>query len=176
MAKKNQTGNAAAQVAAAPAAPSTETVNTATVATIVKAKKMPPKKRVAAAEKAPKESKRLTGVMVNIATVSYNHWREFVNAILNGEDKDAKKVARFVKDESALNTKWGGFIATSPENVDAVVAKMNAWNAENAARPEAEQFIDLWQTLEHFQTVEPKPRVRKAKAETTEAASTEATA
>jgi len=169
------TGTAAAQEAAAPTAQtvatattSTETGDTATVATPLfrATKKQPPRKRVPAAEKAPKEAKRVTGVLVHIALVSYNHWRLFVNEIINGEDKDAAKLARFVKDETALpNTKWGGFIGVSPEHKDEVLAILNTWTAENNAKPVAEQAIDLWSVMEHFQTVEPKPRVRKTKAE-----------
>jgi hypothetical protein len=169
------TGTAAAQEAAAPTAQtvasattSTETGNTATAATPIfrATKKQPPRKRLPAAEKAPKEPKRVTGVLVHIALVSYNHWRLFVNEIINGEDKDAAKLARFVKDESALpNTKWGGFIGVSPEHKDEVLAILNAWTAENNAKPANEQAIDLWSIMEHFQTVEPKPRVRKTKAE-----------
>jgi len=196
MAKTTTKGTAAAQEAAAPTAQtvgrmaspttSTETGNTATVATPIfrTTKKQPPRKRLPAAEKAPKEPKRVTGVLVHIASVSYNHWRLFVNEIINGEDKDAKKLARFVKDESALDTKWGGFIGVSPEHKDEVLAILNAWTAENNAKPVNEQAIDLWAVLEHFQTVEPKPRVRKTKAEkeaekaaaaSTEAPATEAT-
>jgi hypothetical protein len=189
------TGTAAAQEAAAPTAQtvatattSTETGDTATVATPLfrATKKQPPRKRLPAAEKAPKEAKRITGVLVHIALVSYNHWRLFVNEIINGEDKDAAKLARFVKDETALpNTKWGGFIGVSPEHKDKVLAILNAWTAENNAKPVAEQAIDLWSVMEHFQTVEPKPRVRKTKAEkeaekaaasATEGTTTEATA
>ena len=174
---KNKTGNAAAGAAAptaqtvATATTSTETVNTATVATTLR-KKMPPKKRVPAAEKAAKEAKRVTGVLVHIALVSYNHWRSFVNEIINGDDKESKKLARFVKDATALNTKWGGYIGVAPENVDAVVAILADYTAANNAKPAAEQVIDMWSILEHFQTVEPKPRVRKAKASTEVAAET----
>ena len=193
MAKTTTKGTAAAQEAAAPTAQtvapattSTETGNTATVATPIfrTTKKQPPRKRLPAAEKAPKEPKRVTGVLVHVASVSYNHWRLFVNEIINGEDKDAKKLARFVKDESALDTKWGGFIGVSPEHKDEVLAILNAWTAENNAKPVNEQAIDIWAVLEHFQTVEPKPRVRKTKAEkeaekdaaaSTEAPATEAT-
>ena len=182
MAKNKNKGNAAAQVAAAPAetqtvataTTSTETANAATVATTLR-KKMPPKRRVPAAEKAPKEAKRVTGVLVHIALVSYNHWRSFVNEIINGEDKNSKKLARFVKDASALNTKWGGYIGVATENVDAVVEILSAYTAANNAKPVAEQVIDMWQILEHFQTVEPKPRARKAKA-TPEANTSEAPA
>ena len=169
------TGTAAAQEAAAPTAQtvasattSTQTGETATVATPLfrVTKKQPPRKRLPAAEKAPKEVKRVTGVLVHIALVSYNHWRLFVNEIINGEDKDATKLARFVKDESALaNTKWGGFIGVSPDHKDEVLAILNEWTAENNAKPINEQAIDLWSIMEHFQTVEPKPRVRKTKAE-----------
>ena len=174
---KNKKGNAAAGAAAptaqtvATATTSTETVNTATVATTLR-KKMPPKKRVPAAEKAAKEAKRVTGVLVHIALVSYNHWRSFVNEIINGDDKESKKLARFVKDATALNTKWGGYIGVAPENVDAVVAILADYTAANNAKPAAEQVIDMWSILEHFQTVEPKPRVRKAKASTEAAAET----
>ena len=184
MAKNTKKGPAAVQETAAPAdtqtvataTTPTETVNTATVATPLR-KKMPPKKRVPAAEKAAKEAKRVTGVLVHIALVSYNHWRSFVNEIINGEDKESKKLARFVKDASALNTKWGGYIGVAPENVDAVVAILADYTAANNAKPAAEQVIDMWSILEHFQTVEPKPRVRKAKAtaETTEATAEVAT-
>lgn len=186
-------GNTAAQVAAVPttenqtvatATPSIETVNTATVATL--RKKMPPKKRAAAAKES-KEPKRLTGVLVYIALVSYNHWRSFVNDIINGEDKTDKMIAAFRKDETAIEgTKCGGYIATPAENVDEVLAILNGYTTANNAKPANEQVIDMWSILEHFQTVEPKPRAdRKPKAEeaTTEVttdvttdATTEATA
>jgi len=174
MTKTITEGTAAAQEAAAPteqtvapATTSTETGNTATVATPLfgTTKKQPPRKRLPATGKATTEPKRVTGVLVHIASVSYNHWRLFVNEIINGEDKDAKKLARFVKDESALKTKWGGFIGVSTEHKDEVLAILNTWTAENNAKPVSEQAIELWAVLEHFQTVAPKPRVRKTKAE-----------
>ena len=173
MTKTITEGTAAAQEAAAPteqtvapATTSTETGNTATVATPLfgTTKKQPPRKRLPATGKAT-TPKRVTGVLVHIASVSYNHWRLFVNEIINGEDKDAKKLARFVKDESALKTKWGGFIGVSTEHKDEVLAILNTWTAENNAKPVSEQAIELWAVLEHFQTVAPKPRVRKTKAE-----------
>ena len=174
--EKQTQGIAAAQEAAAPttnqtvatATPSTETVNTATVANITK--KMPPKKRVTAAAKTPKEPKRLTGVLVYIASVSNNHWRSFVNEIVNGEDKTDKMIATFRKDETAITgTKWGGYIATPAENVEEVLAILNGYTADNNAKIPTEQVIDMWSILEHFQEVAPKPRTDrkpKVKAET----------
>jgi hypothetical protein len=180
MTKTNQ-GTAAAQEAAAPT--TTSTANAATVAT---RRKMPLKK--VKAEKIAKMPKRVVGVLVHVATTSYNYWRNAVNELLNGTDEKAPRIARFVKDESAKGTKWGGFIAVAPENVEAIVAKMAAWSTANSAKPmvtaadtvtdenyEQFQSEQPWEMLEHFQTVEPKPRVRKAKGETTET-ETEATA
>jgi len=194
MENKTTQGTAAAQEAAAPtdqtvatATTSTETGNTATVATTF-AKKMPPKKRVSAAIKEPKEPKRLTGSLVYIALVSYNHWRNFVNAIINGENKDEKMIATFRKDETAIEgTKWGGYIATPAKNVEEVLSKLNDWTAINNSKPiydgksvvtnqEDFQAIEMWSILEHFQTVESKPRAeRKPKASTAVEATTEAT-
>jgi hypothetical protein len=170
MTKTNQ-GTAAAQEAAAPT--TTSTVNAATVAT---KRKMPLKK--VKAEKTEKMPKRVVGVLVHVATTSYNYWRNAVNEILNGTDATTPRIARFVKDESAKGTKWGGFIAIAPENVEAIVAKMAAWSTANSAKPmvtaadtvtdenyEQFQSEQPWAMLEHFQTVEPKPRVRKSKEE-----------
>lgn len=151
MATENQT--------AAQGAATIETSN----APISKTKKTPPIKREPKAKKEKTESKRISGVKVHVATITYNNWREYVNEMLNGEG--SKRVASFVKDEAALNAKWGGYIATTPENADTLVATLNAWTAENNARPEGEQFVELWTMLEQFQTVEAKPRApRKAKA------------
>lgn len=180
---KNTKGTAAAQEAAAPT--TTSTANAATVATPAK-RKMPLKK--VKAEKTEKMPKRVVGVLVHVATTSYNYWRNAVNEILNGTDATAPRIARFVKDESAKGTKWGGFIAVAPENVDAIVAKMAAWSTANSAKPmvtAADTVTDEnysqfqseqpWEMLEHFQTVEPKPRVRKAKGETSETPAAETT-
>lgn len=180
---KNTKGTAAAQEAAAPT--TTSTANAATVATPAK-RKMPLKK--VKAEKTTKMPKRVIGVLVHVATTSYNYWRNAVNEILNSTDATAPRIARFVKDESAKGTKWGGFIAVAPENVEAIVAKMAAWSTANSAKPmvtAADTVTDEnysqfqseqpWEMLEHFQTVEPKPRVRKAKGETSETPAAEAT-
>ena len=180
MTKTNQ-GTAAAQEAAAPT--TTSTVNAATVATTPAKRKMPLKKVKEA--KTPKMPKRVIGILVHVAVTSYNYWRNAVNEMLNGTDATAPRIARFVKDESAKGIKWGGFIAVAPENVDAIVAKMSAWSAENSAKPmvtaedivtdenyEQFQSEQPWEMLEHFQTVEPKPRVRKAKVEATDTAET----
>ena len=180
---KNTKGTAAAQEAAAPT--TTSTANAATVATPAK-RKMPLKK--AKAEKTTKMPKRVIGVLVHVATTSYNYWRNAVNEILNSTDATAPRIARFVKDESAKGTKWGGFIAVAPENVEAIVAKMAAWSTANSAKPmvtAADTVTDEnysqfqseqpWEMLEHFQTVEPKPRVRKAKGETSETPAAETT-
>jgi len=181
----NTNGNAAAQVAAASNTTSTETGNTATVATAVR-RKMPLLKAKTA--KTPKMPKRVVGVLVHVATTSTNYWRNAVNEILNGTDATAPRIARFVKDESARGTKWGGYIAISPENVDAIVAKMAAWTLENSAKPMVtaadiitdENYSQFqselpWVMLEHFQIVQPKPRVRKTNDEATTEATTEAT-
>ena len=175
---KNTKGTAAAQEAAAPT--TTSTVNSATVATAPVRRTIPLKK--SKVEKVSKMPKRVVGVLVHVATTSYNYWRNAVNEILNGTDATTPRIARFVKDESAKGTKWGGFIAIAPENVDAIVAKMAAWTTANSAKPmvtaadnvteenyEQFQSEQPWEMLEHFQTVEPKPRVRKAKDETTTA-------
>ena len=176
MTKTNQ-GTAAAQEAAAPT--TTSTANAATVATPV-LRKAPPKARVKTV-KVAKEPKRVVGVLVHIATTSYNYWRNWVTQVIHEGIADTEpRIARFVKDESALGTQWGGFIATTPENVEKVTAILNKWTEINNAKPldmsENGRVKDMWSMMEHFVTVQPKPRVRKAKAETEATAdATEAT-
>lgn len=180
------TGTAAAQEAAATttqtvatATTSTETGNTATAAKPIFKKRTPPKKRMPSAPKARKEPKRVTGTLIYLATISNSHWRMFVSEIVNGTSAEEKHIARFVQDESAKGTKWGGYIACNPENKDAVLAILNKWTAENNAKPAAEQCIDLWKILDHFQEVTPTPKARRTKEEIAaakaEKASTEAT-
>ena len=182
MRKTKTEETAAAQVAAA----STETmttIETGNSVTIAKAKKTPPKKRSDSPKEA-KESKRVTGVRVNIATVTYHHWRDFVNNNLwlkdtfYGLNTEDKKIARFVKDETALvhrdkegneiHSKWGGYIAVAPDNVTKVVDMLNAYTEANNKLPENEQVIDMWRILDNFQTVQPTPRAKKVKEVETE--------
>ena len=157
----------------------TETGNTANVATML-LRKAPPKVRVQTqSEKVEKEAKRLTGNLLYIALVSHNHWRNYVNVIVNGQDKTDKMIACFRKDESAIpNLKCGGYIATTAENLDEVLGILKTYDEENMAKPLTTgpegRSINLWQILDHFQTVEAKPRAKKATS--TEATSTEATA
>ena len=133
-------------------------------ATIEGAAKMPPKKRVAA-PKVAKESKRVVGVTLNVATTTYNNWRNWIRFLLNGNDKNVPMIARFIKTKEAKGTEWGGYISTPAANVKAVVAKLEAFTASEAHLPVAEQSISMWTMLEHFTQAEPKVRApRKAKA------------
>jgi hypothetical protein len=181
-------GNAAAQEAAAPA-PTAAVENTAPVAKFKISAKALPKVRIAK-EKAQKEPKRLTGPLTMIALVSYNHWRQFVNFGINGEDETVLPLATFRKAEGALkhrtkdgeivDTKWGGYIAVPPANVEVVTQLLNDFTAAQSAKPEGERElgIALWEMLETPFTVEPsprKPRAKKVKAETTEAVAETAT-
>lgn len=180
-------GNAATQEVAAPA-PTAAVETTASVAKFKISAKALPKVRVAK-EKVQKEPKRITGPLTMIALVSYNHWRQFVNFGINGADENVMPLACFRKAEGALkhktaageivDTKWGGYIAVSPANVEAVTTLLNDFTAAQLEKPEAERELGvaLWEMLETPFTVEPaprKPRAKKVKAEATE--TTEATA
>jgi hypothetical protein len=136
------------------------------------------------AAKEVKEPKRLTGVLVRVGTCSYNHWRQYVNEGINSNVAEgAVPLACWRKpeaDEAQLPHKWDGYISVAPAHVEAVVAALNAHTTSQNALPVEERTIVMWQMLEHFQTVEPKPRAprtKKATAETeaTETATTEAT-
>ena len=176
---KNTQGTAAAQEAAAPKTTQTAAVgiNTAPVTTFRIAKKNPPKVRVTK-EKVQKEPKRLTGTLAMIAMVSYNHWRQFVNVGINGEDENVLPLAAFRKAEGALkhktkdgqivDTKWGGYIAVKPENVVLVSTMLNNFVASQSELPEVERTIAMWQMLETPFNVTPerKPRAKKETTET----------
>jgi hypothetical protein len=159
------------QTATTPVATTTNTANAATVTAtpIIKgAVKNPPKQRVVAAPKVQKESKRVTGVTINVATTTYNNWSSWVRFILNGSDKTVPMMARFVKDKEAKGTEWGGYISTPAANVDAVVAALAAFTANEATLPVEERSIVMWNMLDVFTSVEPKvraPRAKKVKAE-----------
>jgi len=163
-------------------APTAAVENAAPVTTFKISAKALPKLRVAK-EKVQKEPKRITGPLTMIALVSYNHWRQFVNFGINGEE-DVLPLACFRKAEGALkhrtadgnvvDTKWGGYIAVSPANVEVVSELLNNFTAEQAAKPEAERGVALWEMLETPFTVEPAPRKPRAKKATAEVA-TEAT-
>lgn len=164
--KSTTKGTAATQGVAAPKTTATKVAQTGSAGnagTVTKTFSLPKVK--VAKEKVAKESKRVTGVLVHIAKVSYNYWRGGVNQIINGEDKTIAKVARFVKDSSAFDTKWGGFIGVSPENVEKVLGVMNAWTAENSAKPltgtDDVQLVQPWILLDTFATVAPKARAKK---------------
>lgn len=130
--------------------------------------KTPPRKRTVKI-KVEKASTRITGTLVYIATTSSNYWNKWVNEILNGADETKPRVARFVKDIDANGKIWGGYIATSPENVESVLSVMNAITDANNAIPNIEdQDVDLWQFLEVVITVEPTPRKRNITETTTE--------
>jgi hypothetical protein len=176
---KNTKGTAAAQEVAAPATQTAAVgTNTAPVTTFRIAKKNPPKVRVAK-EKVEKEPKRLTGTLAMIAMVSYNHWRQFVNVGINGEDESVMPLATFRKAEGALkhktkdgqivDTKWGGYIAVKPENVEVVSTMLNNFVASQSELPEAERAVSMWQMLETPFNVTPerKPRAKKETAEAT---------
>jgi len=159
------------ETATTPVATTTNTANAATVTAtpIIKgAVKNPPKQRVVAAPKVLKESKRVTGVTINVAVSTYNNWRSWVRFILNGSDKTVPMIARFEKDITANGHIWGGYISTPAEHVDTVVAALAAFTANEATLPVEDRSIVMWTMLDVFTSVEPKvraPRAKKVKAE-----------
>jgi hypothetical protein len=175
-------GTAAAQEVAAPTPTDAVETTTAPVAKFKISTKALPKVRVTK-EKAQKEPKRITGVLTMIALVSYNHWRQFVNFGINGADENVMPLACFRKAVGAMkhktaageivDTKWGGYIAVPPANVDAVTTLLNDFTAAQFEKPEAERELGvaLWEMLETPFTVDPaprKPRTKKEKVEATE--------
>jgi hypothetical protein len=180
---KNTRGNAAAQEAAAPTTTAAVETNTAPVATFKISVKALPKARVRK-EKQPKEPKRLTGRLTAIALCSYNHWRQFVNFGINGDEsimpvsawrKAIGALKHKTKTGEIVDTKWGGYIAVTPSSVEAVTTMLNNFTTNQATLPEAERAVSMWEMLETPFTIEPaprKPRAKKVKAaaETTEVA------
>ena len=156
-----------AQTAPTPQAPAAENAEGVTEEKVKRVKsKFPPLKRQPKAPKVAKESKRITGPTIHIATTSYNYWREWINRLINGEEKEEAMKAKFVRDLTAQdNAKWGGYISAAPEHKDAVLATLRTWDTENHAKPEKEQFVEMWSILDTFQEVAPKARKPRAKKE-----------
>lgn len=117
--------------------------------------------------KVEKVAKRVTGVLIYVATTTYNNWRQVVNKLLNGEDET--KIARLVKFsaeevEQTDSINWAGHIATTPENVEEVIALLNGY----VEMYPTDKYDSLFTMLETFREVQPTPRVRKPKAENAE--------
>ena len=165
-AAETTTAASAATTSQAPAAGNAEGVTEEKVKRVKS--KFPPLKRQPKAPKVAKESKRITGPTIHIATTSYNYWREWINRLINGEEKEEAMKAKFVRDLAAKdNAKWGGYISVTPGHKDEVLAALRNWDTENHAKPEKEQFVEMWNILDTFQEVAPKarkPRVKKEAA------------
>jgi len=157
--------------------------------------RLAPLKRGPKAAKETKTPKHLLGATIDVATLNYTSWHRSgdkwdVDELINGTDKTVLKKARFRQDEKAIivngeGLKTGGFVSAAPEHVDEVVAALRKWETENLAKPMFDTFENeealitaitedkvrlesQFTILEHFVTVQPKPRKERTKKATTE--------